>query len=91
MLPDISPTTAKATVPCYISTFTLPLRAMLIVSLLAVHPVACLLMLAYMIITMKALRLTCIIIYTPAVHLPHPAVEKVIQVSWRVARAGLTV
>jgi hypothetical protein len=70
----------KSTIPCHISTSSLPLRAMVMVTLLAIHPVACLLMIAFMIVVMKLLRIICISIYKPAVHLPHPTVERLIQV-----------
>ncbi len=62
---------------------------MLLVALLVVHPVACFLLLMFMIITTKALRIISIAIYTPAIHLPHTAIEKLIQVSPQVVRAGL--
>jgi hypothetical protein len=70
----------KSTIPCHISTSPLPLRAMVMVTLLAVHPVACLLMIAFMVVVMKLLRIICISVYKPAVHLPHPTVERLIQV-----------
>lgn len=73
-------TSAKATIPCHLSTSSLPLRCMLLVTLLGIHPIACLMMVALLIIAMKALRFACVVIYRPAVHLPHPAVERLLQV-----------
>ena len=70
----------KSTIPCHLSTSSLPLRAMLMVTLLAVHPVACFVMVVVMIVVMKLLRFICIAIYKPAVNLPHPTVEKLLQV-----------
>ncbi len=73
-------TSTKATIPCHLSTSSLPLRCMLLVTLLGIHPIACLMMVALLIIAMKALRFACVVIYRPAVHLPHPAVERLLQV-----------
>ena len=73
-------TSVKSTIPSHIATASLPLQVMLMVTLLAVHPVACGVVLALMIVVMKLMRFICITIYKPAVHLPHPSVDRMIQV-----------
>jgi hypothetical protein len=81
-------TSVKTTIPCHLSSSTLPFRTMVLVTLLGVHPIACFMMVALLIIAMKALRFACIVIYKPAVKLPHPAVERLLQVSSEHAPLG---
>ena len=73
-------TSVKTTIPCHLSTSSLPLRTMLLITLLGIHPIACFMMVVLIIVAMKALRFACVVIYKPAVHLPHPAVERLLQV-----------
>ena len=74
-------TSVKAPIPFHLSTSTLPLRAMVTITMLAVHPVACAMLIVLMVVAFKTSRVISIIVYRPAVHLPHPTFERLLQVA----------
>ena len=77
-------TSTKSPIPFHLSTSTLPLRAMVTITLLAIHPVACALLLVLMVVTFKTSRVISTSVYRPAVHLPHPTFERLLQVTCEV-------
>jgi len=58
-------TSTKSPIPFHLATATLPLRAMVAVTLLALHPVACAVMIVMMVASFKTSRVISIVTYKP--------------------------